>query len=153
MRRAGLVCAKFAEIARSRGAHDVIAVATSATREAQNRVAFVRHLRRLAHVDLRVISGKEEARLLYLGVASGANIGGRQTLFLDIGGGSTEVIVGDQQQYRFLDSLKLGAIRLAGMFFRSGDVTAVAPTKYARLQRYIRTRSVRTLQRLRQFTF
>src|SRR6516164_10926200 len=43
MRRAGLVCARFAEIARSRGASEVIAVATSATREAENRAAFVRH--------------------------------------------------------------------------------------------------------------
>ncbi|MSR59364.1 MAG: Ppx/GppA family phosphatase [Planctomycetaceae bacterium] len=152
MRRAGLVCAKFAEIARSRGADQVICVATSATREAENRSAFVRHLKRVAHVDLRVISGKEEARLIYLGVASGANIGGKQTLFIDIGGGSTEVIVGDQQQYRFLDSLKLGAIRLTGMFFRTEDTGPVTSAKYARIQRYVRTRSVRTLQRIRQYS-
>jgi exopolyphosphatase/guanosine-5'-triphosphate,3'-diphosphate pyrophosphatase len=152
MRRAGIVCAKFAEIARSRGARQVIAVATSATREAENRATFLRHLQRVAQVDVRVIAGKEEARLIYLGVSSGANIGGRQTLFLDIGGGSTEVIVGDQQQYRFLDSLKLGAIRLSSMFFRPSDTGPVSPTRYARIQRYIRTRSVRTLQRLRQFT-
>lgn len=151
MRRAGMVCQKFAEIARSRGAEHVICFATSATREAENRGAFVRHLRRVAQVDLRVISGKEEARLIYLGVASGANIGGRPTLFIDIGGGSTEVIIGDQTQYRFLDSLKLGAIRLSGMFFRPGDVGPVSPRKYARIQRYVRTRSVRTLERLRQF--
>jgi exopolyphosphatase/guanosine-5'-triphosphate,3'-diphosphate pyrophosphatase len=152
MRRAGLVCTRFAEVARSRGATEVLAVATSATREAENRAAFVRHLRRVAGVDLRVISGKEEARLIYLGVASGANIGGRQTLFIDVGGGSTEVIVGDQQQYRFLDSLKLGAIRLSGMFFRSGGDAPVSPSRYGRIQRYIRTRSVRTLERLKQFT-
>jgi exopolyphosphatase/guanosine-5'-triphosphate,3'-diphosphate pyrophosphatase len=131
----------------------VLTVATSATREAENRAAFLRHLRRVAGVDVRVISGKEEARLIYLGVSSGANIGGRQTLFIDVGGGSTEVIVGDQQQYRFLDSLKLGAIRLSGMFFRAGDNGPVSPTRYARIQRYIRTRSVRTLERLRQFAF
>lgn len=152
MRRAGLVCTRFAEIARSRGATQVLAVATSATREAENRAAFVRHLRRVAGIDVRVISGKEEARLIYLGVASGANIGGRQTLFIDVGGGSTEVIVGDQQQYRFLDSLKLGAIRLSGMFFRTGDSSPVSSTRYARIQRYIRTRSVRTIERLKQFT-
>src|SRR6266436_863595 len=152
MRRAGLVCARFAEIARSRGAAEVLTVATSATREAENRAAFLRHLRRLARVDVRVISGKEEARLIYLGVSSGANIGGRQTLFIDVGGGSTEVIIGDQQQYRFLDSLKLGAIRLSGMYFRPGDSGPVSPSRYARIQRYIRTRSVRTLERLRQFT-
>ena len=152
MRRAGLVCARFAEIARSRGASEVLAVATSATREAENRSAFVRHLRRVAGIDVRVISGKEEARLIYLGVSSGANIGGRQTLFIDVGGGSTEVIVGDQQQYRFLDSLKLGAIRLTGMFFRSGDTRPVSASRYARIQRYIRTRTVRTLEQLRDFT-
>lgn len=152
MRRAGLVCTRFAEIARSRGATQVLAVATSATREAENRAAFLRHLRRLAGIEVRVISGKEEARLIYLGVSSGANIGGRQTLFVDVGGGSTEVIVGDQQQYRFLDSLKLGAIRLSGMFFRTGENGPVSPARYARIQRYVRTRSVRTFERLRQFT-
>lgn len=152
VRRAALVCARFAEIARSRGAEEIIAVATSATREAQNRAAFLRHIRRVANVDLRVISGKEEARLIYLGVASGANIAGRQTLFIDIGGGSTEVIIGDQQQYRFLDSLKLGAIRLSSLFFRPGFEEPVAEARYERIQRYVRTRSVRTLQRLRQFT-
>ncbi len=151
MRRAGLVCARFAEIARSRGAREVLAVATSATREAENRASFVRHLRRVAGIDVRVISGKEEARLIYLGVASGSNIGGRQTLFIDIGGGSTEVIVGDQQQYRFLDSLKLGAIRLSGIFLRDGAKAPVSPNRYARIQRYVRTRSVRTLERLREF--
>ena len=152
MRRASLVCARFAEIARSRGATEVLTVATSATREADNGATFGRHRGRTAGIDVRVISGKEEARLIYLGVSSGANIGGRQTLFLDVGGGSTEVIIGDQQQYRFLDSLKLGAIRLSGMFFRPGDNAPVSPTRYARIQRYIRTRSVRTLERLRQFT-
>lgn len=151
MRRAAMVCAKFAEIARSRGAGHVVCVATSATREARNRGTFVRHIQRVAQVDCRVISGKEEARLIYLGVASGANIGGKETLFIDIGGGSTEVIVGDQQQYRFLDSLKLGAIRLTGMFFLPGETGAVSSAKYARIQRYVRARSVRTLQRLRQF--
>ena len=151
MRRASLVCARFAEIARSRGATEVMAVATSATREAENRAAFVKHLRRAAGVDLRVISGKEEARLIYLGVSSGVNVGNRTTLFIDIGGGSTEVIVGDQQQHRFLDSLKLGAIRLSGMFFRAADTGPVSESRYDRIQRYSRTRSVRTLERLREF--
>jgi len=151
IRRATLVCGRFAEMARSRGADTIVAVATSAAREAENRTAFLRHLQRQAHIDVRVISGKEEARLIYLGVASGANIGDRQTLFIDIGGGSTEVIVGDQQQYQFLDSLKLGAIRLSSLFFRRDDVGPVVPQRYARIQRYIRTRSVRTLQRIKQF--
>src|SRR5262249_47299086 len=51
-----------------------------------------------------------------------------------------------------LDSLKLGAIRMSGMFFRPGDTASVSSTRYGRIQRYIRTRSVRTLERLRDFT-
>lgn len=151
MRRAGLVCRNLAQLARARGAESVVAVATSATREAENRAVFVRHLQRSAQIDVRVISGKEEARLIYLGVSSGANIGSKQALFIDIGGGSTEVIIGDQQQYEFLDSLKLGAIRMSGMFFRPDEVGPVPPARYARIQRYVRTRSVRTLQRLKQY--
>ncbi len=153
MRRATLVCGKFAEMARSRGAEQIIAVATSATREAGNRTAFIRHLQRHAKIDVRVISGKEEARLIYLGVASGVNLGSRQALFLDVGGGSTEVIVGDQQRYQFLDSLKFGAIRLSTQFFRPEDTGPVSPSRYARIQRFVRTGSVRTLERLRQFPF
>ena len=151
IRRATLVCSRFAEMARSRGAEAIVAVATSATREAENKAAFLRHLQKHARLDVRVISGKEEARLIYLGVASGVNLGTRQALFIDIGGGSTEVIIGDQQQYAYLDSLKFGAIRLSTIFFRPEETGPVIPSRYARIQRYVRTGSVRTLQRLRQY--
>jgi len=152
IRRAILVCDKFADMARSRGAEKIFAVATSATREAQNRMTFLRHLQRHSGLDVRVISGKEEARLIYLGVSSGSKLGTRRTLFVDIGGGSTEVIVGDQQQYFFLDSLKLGAIRLTTQFFHGDTSAAISPSRYARLQRFIRTRAIRTLQRLKSYS-
>ncbi|HVW02726.1 MAG TPA: Ppx/GppA phosphatase family protein [Planctomycetaceae bacterium] len=149
MRRAVLVCSKFVEMAHAHGAESVIAVATSASREAANQGIFLKMLRREADLDVRVISGKEEARLIYLGVASGANLGNRRALFIDIGGGSTEVIVGTQQQYDFLDSFKLGAIRLTTLFFDSDDRGPVTLKQYQRLQRHLRATSIRTLQRLR----
>lgn len=151
MRRATLVCSKFAQMARTLGAQEIIAVATSASREASNQGVFLRKLRREAQIDVRVISGKEEARLIYLGVASGLNLGERRAVFIDIGGGSTEVIVGNQQQYDFLDSLKLGAIRLSNMFFSPEDTGPVPPREYARIQRHVRTTAVRTLQQVRRF--
>ncbi len=153
MKRAGLVCARFVEIARSQGVSDVVAVATSATREASNRAQFVRFLKRKAGLDVRVISGREEARLIYLGVASGLNLGDRPALFLDIGGGSTEFIVGDQSQYLFLDSVPLGAIRVADRFFKPGDTGPVGAAAYARIQRYVRTSTARTLQQLRHYRY
>jgi len=101
-------------------------------------------------VDMRVISGSEEARLIYRGVASGINLGQSTALFMDIGGGSTEIIVGDQQQYQFLDSLKLGAIRLTSILLP--DKTApVSARQYERIQSHVRDTAIRTLQHLRQY--
>lgn len=151
MKRAVLVCGTFAEMARAHGARHVIAVATSACREAANQATFLRWLRRDARIDVRVISGKEEARLIYLGVASGLNLGEKRALFIDIGGGSTETIVGNQQQYEFLDSLKLGAIRLTTLFFPNDYTGAVSEKQFARLQQHVRTTAVRTLQQLREY--
>jgi exopolyphosphatase/guanosine-5'-triphosphate,3'-diphosphate pyrophosphatase len=110
------VVKKFAELSRAYGAEEVIAVATSAAREAKNQIDLLNRLREEARVDVSVISGKEEARLIYMGVASGVHIKDRKALFIDIGGGSTEIIIGDQENYTYLDSLKLGAIRLTNLF-------------------------------------
>ena len=153
MQRAALVCGKFADMARAYGAAEIVAVATSASREAQNQARFLKLLEREAKLDVRVVSGKEEARLIYLGVSSGVNLGGKRALFLDIGGGSTEVIVGDQHQYQFLDTLKLGAIRLTSLFFLPDETEPVPAARYTLLQRYVRNISVRTVQRLRQCKF
>lgn len=110
--RAVLVCQQFATLARASGAGEIIAVATAATREARNQRGFLDRLRQEAEIDVRVVSGLEEARLIYLGVANGVHLGDKQALFVDIGGGSTEIVVGTQRQHRYLNSLKLGAIRL-----------------------------------------
>ncbi len=111
--RGALVCARFAEVARGYGAEEIVALATAAVREADNGDEFVRRVRTLADLDVRIISGQEEARLIYLGVVSGIDLPpGEKALMMDIGGGSTELIVGDSGGYAFLDSLKMGAIRL-----------------------------------------
>ncbi len=146
MDRAVLVCRKFTELARSHGAQEILAVATSATREAKNQKEFLRRLRHEAELDVRVISGKEEARLIYLGISSSVNLGDKQAVFIDIGGGSTEVIVGDQRQYNYLSSLNLGAVHLASLFFMPNETEPVAPERYALMQRHVRDAAVRTLQ-------
>lgn len=151
IRRAVLVCSQFVQMAQAHGAQDIVAVATSASREATNQAAFLRRLDREAHLDVRVISGKEEARLIYLGVVSGLNLGDKRALIIDIGGGSTEVIIGTQSQHDFLDSLKLGAIRLTSLFFQPTDVGVVPEKLYQRLKQYVRTASIRTLQQLKKW--
>lgn len=135
--RGALVCARFAEVARGFGAHQIVALATAAVREASNQDEFVQRVRELADLDVRVISGHEEARLIYLGVSSGIEWrGAKKALFIDIGGGSTELIVGDRDNYTFLDSLKLGAIRLTSEFV-SDTSKVISSSVWSELRRHI----------------
>jgi exopolyphosphatase/guanosine-5'-triphosphate,3'-diphosphate pyrophosphatase len=135
--RAVLVAREFVGLARSYGAEEIVAVATAATREAANQRAFLRRLWQEAEVEVHVVSGLEEARLIYLGVVSGVHLGDKQALFIDIGGGSTEAIIGTQQQYHYLNSLKLGAIRLTTRFL--ADMPGSVPTRlYEQVRRYVR---------------
>ena len=137
--RGALVCARFAEVARGFGAEEIVALATAAVREAENGDEFVDRVRKEADLDVRVISGQEEARLIYLGVASGIELpAGKNALIMDIGGGSTELIVGDAERYAFLDSLRMGAIRLTQEFL--GDAAKpVTATQWADMTRHVRS--------------
>jgi len=153
MHRAALVCRKFVEMSHGYDVENIVAVATSASRDARNKDVFLKRLRREAGLDVRIISGKEEARLIYLGVSSGLKLGDEKALFIDIGGGSTEIVVGDQQEYFFLDSLNLGAIRLYTKFFSPVETGPVTPRRYKKIQRHVRQSSVRTIQQVKSLKF
>ena len=150
MHRAALICGKFAHLARTRGAQEIIAVATAAVREADNKNAFLRRLRQETGLEVRVVSEMEEARLVYLGVSSGIHLGEKTALFIDIGGGSTEIAVGDQRQHHFLASLRLGAIRVTSLYLP--DPAAPVPAElYALIQRNVRVVALRTIQQVRRY--
>ena len=105
-------------------AHDaeVVAVATSAVREADNQGEFLRRVHDAARITVDIVSGMEEARLIHLGAMSAVPIAGRPHLVVDIGGGSTELIVGDHTPAALTRSLKLGHIRLTDRFFGGGVI-------------------------------
>ena len=84
----------MAEIARRREVDDIVAVATSAIREAPNRRRFISEVRKNAGIKLRVISGEEEADYIYRAVRSAVEFHGGTALSIDVGGGSVEMIVG-----------------------------------------------------------
>lgn len=149
--RAVEVCRSYADLARRARADEITAVATTATREATNRSEFIQKLKLITGLDVRAISGLEEARLIYLGVASSLDLGDRQALFADIGGGSTKLIVGDRQHHYLLDSLKLGSLRLTSMFFRPEESGPVDENRYRLLQNYIRNNFVRSIQRIQPY--
>lgn len=151
MDRGVIVTSQFIKLARSFGTEEVVAVATSATRDAVNRNKFLGRLRRETGVDVRVISGREEARLIYLGVSSGISLGDEQALFVDIGGGSTEIAIGSQRCLFHLESIDLGSIRLSNMFFPDGNVATVSDSEYQQICDYIRNAMAGAIRESRQF--
>jgi exopolyphosphatase/guanosine-5'-triphosphate,3'-diphosphate pyrophosphatase len=114
------------EKALAKGATRIIAVATSAVRESRNGEDVLRRIREELDIDARMISGYEEARLIYLGVLwSLPQLQGRFAI-IDIGGGSTELIVSDRNRTFFSETYKLGAARLAQRFFKDKQPTPEA---------------------------
>jgi exopolyphosphatase / guanosine-5'-triphosphate,3'-diphosphate pyrophosphatase len=149
--RAVTACRALAEFARANGAEEIVAVATAATREARNRAQLLHRLHDEAGLDVHVVSGYEEARLIYLGVLSRVQLDERRALVIDIGGGSTEVIVGDAKHELFLDSITIGAIRLADELNAVAGTGPVRGADYQALQERARAAVVHTLQAVRQW--
>lgn len=118
-----------AALSRLRGiaeSHDAVlrAVATSATREALNAREFIARAAAEAGVDIEVISGLEEARLIHLGVLQAVPVFDRRLLLIDVGGGSTELLLGECGETLAARSFKLGAVRLTDRYFPGGAVTS-----------------------------
>ncbi len=122
MRRGVQTLRRFKAIAEASRAQ-IRAVATSAVREALNRQEFIDLVRSETGIDVEVISGVEEARLIYLGVLQAIPSYSERTLLVDIGGGSTEFLVGRRGRVQYANSLKVGAIRLTQRFFPGGEFT------------------------------
>jgi exopolyphosphatase/guanosine-5'-triphosphate,3'-diphosphate pyrophosphatase len=91
------------------GAERVAAIATSAVRDASNGDAFIAELRERFALDARTLSGDEEARLTFLGACSGRTCD--HTLVVDIGGGSTELVIGTGDSVDFHVSMQAGVVR------------------------------------------
>lgn len=119
MDRAILTLGRFATMATRRGCEKIVAVATSAVREAENGGDFIERARRETGINVRVVSARDEARLIYLGVRHALDLTGGPHLVIDIGGGSVELIVADGTEPSMLESRKLGAARMTARFIRS----------------------------------
>jgi exopolyphosphatase / guanosine-5'-triphosphate,3'-diphosphate pyrophosphatase len=102
--------AEYVDLYSELGAHRVEAIATSAVRDASNGAAFIAELRERFALSARVLDGEEEARLTYLGATS-ARPPANSTLVIDIGGGSTELVVGDGPEVEFHASMQAGVVR------------------------------------------
>ncbi|HXW05686.1 MAG TPA: Ppx/GppA phosphatase family protein [Vicinamibacterales bacterium] len=114
---------KFRRLAESNKVDEIVAAATSATREAENGGDFIADVDRQIGIRIRVISGTEEARLIHLAAGYGVDIGGTTAVVVDIGGGSVEVTLGTATHLTLGKSFKTGVIRLTERFVQSDPLS------------------------------
>ncbi len=118
----GIACLKeFKAIADQFGASEIRAMATSGVRSAHNGTAFVNEAKTQAGINIEIIDGEQEAAYIYEGVKWSGAIRGK-SLIMDIGGGSTEFILCNEEQVIWKKSYNIGAARLMQRFFKSDPI-------------------------------
>jgi len=103
---------------------NIRAVGTNTLRQARNSVEFLAHANAALGHNIEIISGREEARLVYLGVANTIFNDKNKRLVIDIGGGSTELIIGKGFNTGITESLFMGCVSTSQRFFKDGELTA-----------------------------
>lgn len=119
MERGLAVLKRFSLLAKNKGFDTILSVATSAVREAKNGGDFLKLVRKELGLKIRVITGQEEARLIYLGVRHSMDLSDSSAMIVDIGGGSVELMACTPTRLKFVRSLKLGAIRLKDQYLKT----------------------------------
>ncbi len=137
-------------LARNKGFDRIVATGTSAVREAENGGEFLQLVEEETGLEVQVITGKEEARLIYVGVRNSMELSDAPSLIADVGGGSVEVIACNRKQMFFGRSLKLGTIRL-----KDQCLTQDPPTKtmVKQLEKMINVELESGLKSSRDFKF
>lgn len=120
--RALIALQRFGERLRSFSLDQVRAVATNTLRVAKNSKEFLPTAEAALGFPIEIISGKEEARLIYCGVAHSMACDGRRRLVVDIGGGSTEFIIGKDYEPEVMESIYIGCVRYSNEFFPDGEI-------------------------------
>ncbi len=124
IQRALVTLKRFKEYCKNNGVKHIVTAATSAVREAPNGQNFIRRVLDETAIKIELISGFEEARLIYLGVLSGMALEDQSYVIIDIGGGSTELILADKKDAIALTSSRVGAVRLKNDFLNKEPINS-----------------------------
>ncbi len=129
---------------------EVRAVATSAVREALNGEDFISEILHKTGIKIEVVSGYEEARLIYLGVLQALPVFKKKILLIDIGGGSTEMLIGEKGEVIYANSTKIGAVRLTERFFPDKRFT---PDAVEEAKMYTKSALYPVLRRIKEYSY
>ena len=141
---------KFRRLADSHRVDDIVAAATSATREAENGGEFLARIERETGIRARIISGIQEARLIHRAAVYGVGAGSEPAVVIDVGGGSVEITLGTGGEPKVAKSFKLGVLRLTDEFVRTDPLTKRGERK---LVKHIRAEIGSFLQEIRDAGF
>ncbi len=150
MKRTIEVIQAFAQSCKLYHVNEVLARATAAVRNAVNGKSFVQKVLKETGISFEVISGREEARLIYLGVSSDLEHNFGLRFYFDIGGGSTELIVAHSQDSVFLDSLPLGCVLITNLFLNS-YTGKIKDSQIKEMQNYIRQESSYFFEKIKSY--
>lgn len=113
---------RFGQRIRSVPEENVRIIGTNTLRKARDSRKFLKRAEKALGHPVEIVSGREEARLVYLGVAHGLPVDGKQRLVIDIGGGSTEVIIGNNFETVMRESLSMGCVAMTRARFEGGEI-------------------------------
>lgn len=132
---------KFRDLLKSHGVQKSKAIATSALREANDRDSFIREVEAKSGIQINVIDGIEEGRLIFSAVAHRMDLDDNVALLIDIGGGSVELSVSDHGHVRSSQTFKLGTVRLLQMLeeknLKEKHLSFLIETQFAAVQEFL----------------
>ncbi len=123
MKRGFSCLEQFAQYLSGKTFQAVRVVGTNALRKAHNSELFVEKAQSILGCPIEIIAGREEARLIYLGVAQTQSDDNERRLVMDIGGGSTEFVIGERFEPKLMESLHMGCVVFTDRFFGTGELT------------------------------
>jgi exopolyphosphatase/guanosine-5'-triphosphate,3'-diphosphate pyrophosphatase len=138
---------RFQQLSQTFAVNSIIAVATSAVREAPNGRDFLQRVETEIGLSVDLISGQEEARRIYLGVLSVMELQNQPHMIIDIGGGSTELILCNADESLRLTSTKIGAVRLSTELVNSDPISEL---EFHYLQAYVRGMIERSIEEIQK---
>lgn len=139
---------EFASMAKEKGCEQIWAVGTSALRDSENSDEFVEKAMNKSGISVEIITGGAEANLGFMGVIEGIQGKDENILVIDIGGGSTEFIVGNKSGIKFMKSENVGALRMTEKFLKADPVSY---SEYASMESYVSDQVEDTLQKVMKY--
>ncbi|HVF89390.1 MAG TPA: Ppx/GppA phosphatase family protein [Blastocatellia bacterium] len=141
---------RFKKMAEANRVDLIIATATAAVRESDNATEFIDRVRKEVDLEIALLPGVEEARLIALAVSEVTDFHDRRALIIDIGGGSTEFIITSGAEPELLRSVRLGAVRLSEKFISTDPISS---DEVERLATYIRADLTHVIWAIRERGF